>query len=153
MAVGLDGGLVFPAEVGLATHARASGDGQRTGLDVAQQHAAFEQFDARRAFDVAFEFTGNDDFLGAYAAGDLGAGFDGQVALDVDVALELAGDADVAGAFDLAFDGDVGGASRKGGGSGVNEAASFLAVVCGLKIAMCSCPLMRCSWFPLDSRD
>ena len=45
------------------------------------------------------------------------------------------------------------GASRKGGGSGVNEAASFLAVVCGLKIAMCRCPLMRCSWFPLDSRD
>jgi hypothetical protein len=28
------------------------------------------------------------------------------------------------------------GVSRKGGGSGVNEAASFLAVPCGVKIAM-----------------
>src|SRR5690606_41207169 len=37
---------------------------------------------------------------------------DGQVALDADVALELAGDADVAGALDLALDGKVGGDQR-----------------------------------------
>src|SRR5690606_8813380 len=40
---------------------------------------------------------------------ELGAVFDAQVALHVDVALEAAGDADVAGAFDLAFDGQIGG--------------------------------------------
>src|SRR5690606_29341003 len=37
---------------------------------------------------------------------------DGQVALDADVALELAGDADVAGTLDLALDGEVGGDQR-----------------------------------------
>ena len=36
----------------------------------------------------------------------------GEIALDVDVALELAGDADAAAAFDLAFDRDVGGDQR-----------------------------------------
>ena len=45
-------------------------------------------------------------------AGQLGAGLDGEIALDVDVALELAGDAHAAAAFDLAFDGDVGGDQR-----------------------------------------
>ena len=50
--------------------------------------------------------------VGAHAAGQLGAGLDGEIALDADVALELAGDAYAAAAFDLAFDGDVGGDQR-----------------------------------------
>src|SRR5690606_23316809 len=104
--------LVVPAEVGLAAHARAGGDGERAGLDVADQHAALLQLDQRGALDVAFQLAGDDHALGAHAAGELGAGLDGQVALDVDVALELAGDADVARAFDLALDGEVAGDQR-----------------------------------------
>src|SRR3546814_13012101 len=59
-------------------------------------------------FDVAVQLAGHHHLLGLDAAAELGALLDGQVALHVDVALELAGDADVAGAFDLAFDGQVG---------------------------------------------
>src|SRR3546814_12052261 len=80
---------VCSSDVGLAAHARAGGDGERAGLDVADQHAALLQFDLRGAFDVAFQFAGDDHALGTHATGELGAGFDGQVALDVDVALAI----------------------------------------------------------------
>src|SRR5204863_2664018 len=97
--------LLVPAELDLAAHARTGGDGERGGLDVAGEHAGFEQVDALGGFDVAFQFAGDGDLLRAHATGELGALFDGQVAFDVDVALELARDADMAGAVDLAFDG------------------------------------------------
>ena len=62
--------------------------------------------------DVTFQFAGDRHLVGAHAAGQLGAGLNGEIALDVHVALELAGDAHAAAAFDLAFDGDVGGDQR-----------------------------------------
>ena len=36
---------VVPAELGLAAHARAGSDGQRTGFQVAAHHAGLQQFD------------------------------------------------------------------------------------------------------------
>src|SRR5690606_17692016 len=104
--------LLVPAEVGLAAHARAGRDGQRTGLQVAGQRAGSQQLDLLRGLDVAFDFAGDDHLVGAHAAGEPGTGLDRQVALHVDVALELAGDADVAGALDLALNGQVGGDQR-----------------------------------------
>ena len=104
--------VVVPAEIGLAAHARAGRDGQRAGLEIADHHAGLQQIDARGALDIAFQFAGDRDLVRAHAAGELGAGLDGEIALDVDVALELAGDADAAAAFDLAFDRDVGGDQR-----------------------------------------
>src|SRR5258705_10180968 len=41
-------------------------------------------------------------------SGDLGAGLDGQVAFDIDIALEAAGHANVTSAFDLAVDCETG---------------------------------------------
>src|SRR3546814_13484856 len=73
---------------------------------------SLEQLHARGRFDVAVQLAGHHHLLGLDAAAEFGALLDGQVALHVDVALELAGDADVAGAFDLAFDGQVGGDQR-----------------------------------------
>jgi hypothetical protein len=70
------------------------------------------QFDALRFLDVAFQLAGDGDVARAHAAGQLGAGLDGEIALHVDVALEAAGDAYAAAAFDLAFDGDVGSDQR-----------------------------------------
>ena len=49
------------------------------------------QIDARGLLDVAFQLTGDGDLVGPYASRQLGAAVDGKVALDVDVALELAG--------------------------------------------------------------
>ena len=103
---------VVPPELGLTAHAGAGCDRQRTGLQVADHHAGRQQFDVRGFLDVAFQFAGDRDLVGAHAAGQLGAGLDGEIALDAGVALELAGDAYAAAAFDLAFDGDVGGDQR-----------------------------------------
>ena len=41
-------GLLVPAEFGLASHARTRRDDQRTGLEVADQYAGLQQFDAGR---------------------------------------------------------------------------------------------------------
>src|SRR5688572_4210401 len=92
--------LVLEAEVDLAAHARARRDGDRAGLDVADDLAALQQLHALRRFDVAFQFAGHDDLARAHAAVDLGADLDGQVAFDVNIALEAAGDADMARALD-----------------------------------------------------
>ena len=59
--------------------------------------------------DVTFQFAGDRDLVGTHAARQLRAGLNREIALDVDVALELAGDAYAAAAFDLAFDRDVAG--------------------------------------------
>ena len=48
------------------------------------------------------------DGVRANAAGQLRAGVDRQIALDVNVALEPPGEPNVSGAFDLTFDRDVG---------------------------------------------
>src|SRR3546814_20061278 len=87
----------------VAADPRACGDGERACLDVAAERARFEQLHARGRFDVAVQLAGHHHLLALDAAAELGALLDGQVALHVAVALELAGDADVAGAFDLAF--------------------------------------------------
>jgi hypothetical protein len=99
---------IVPAELGVAAHARASRDGQRARLEVARHHRGRQQIDPRGFLDVAFQFAGDRDLVGADAAGQLRARFDGEVALNVDVALELAGHTHTPGTFDLAFDGDVG---------------------------------------------
>ena len=98
------GRLLVPAKFRATAHARASRDGQRAGLQIAVEHACLKKLDAGCRIDVAFQLAANDDGIGAHAAGDLRAGLDREVALNVDVALEVAGDANVAGAFDLAFD-------------------------------------------------
>src|SRR6185312_14536104 len=60
------------------------------------------------AFDVAFHFTADRHRVRAHAAGELGPRLDGEVALDVDVALEPPREPNVPGAIDLTFDRDVG---------------------------------------------
>src|SRR5215831_3065700 len=90
-----------PAEFGLAAHPCAGSDGQRAGLQVADHHTRSKQIDVGRFLDVAFELAGNRHLVGANAARQLGARFDREIALDADVALELAGDAYAAAAFDL----------------------------------------------------
>jgi len=90
---------VVPAELGLTAHAGACHDRQGTGPEVANHHAGLQQIDARGFLDIAFQFTGDGDIGGAYAAGQLGAGLDRQIALDFDVAFELAGDAYAAAAL------------------------------------------------------
>src|SRR5690606_15916419 len=94
------------------TDARTGGDRERVRLDVAVDRAGFDQLDPGRGLDVAFQFARHVHAVGPHAAGDLRAVLDGQVALHVDVALEAAGDADVAGTLDLALDGQVGGDHR-----------------------------------------
>src|SRR3982750_3360545 len=103
-----DGGFVVPAEFRLAAHARTRGNGERTGLEIADQYASLLKLDLRGRFDVAFELARDRDFLRAHAAVQFRIFLDREIALHVDVALELAGDAHVTGAFDLAFDRDVG---------------------------------------------
>src|SRR5690606_23349698 len=99
------GGAVIPAALDVAADARAGGDGEGAGLDVADQHGGRLQLDALGRLDVAFELAGHGHALGAHAAVEAGAAVDGQVAFDVDVALDLAGDADMPAAGDLALDG------------------------------------------------
>jgi hypothetical protein len=65
---------------------------------------ALVQLDALRAFDVALDFPCHHDRARAHGAREVRAGLDGQRAVDVDVALEAAGNAYVAGAVDLAFE-------------------------------------------------
>ena len=66
------------------------------------------QFDALGTFDVALDFAGNDHGACADGTGEVGAGFDGQRAVDVDVTLEAAGDPHMAGALDLSLEGESG---------------------------------------------
>src|SRR5579862_1331755 len=103
---------VIPAELRLPAQSRAGGNGERAGLHIAHDDTALLQFDERCLLDVALELARDRHPVGANGTGQLGAGFDGEVALDIDVALELAGDADAATAFDLALDRDVGGNQR-----------------------------------------
>ena len=72
--------------------------------------------------DVALDLAADDHGRGIDLAGDVRALLDRDVALHVDVALEAAGDADVARALDLALDGDVGGDQRFLGGAGRSRA-------------------------------
>jgi len=107
-------GLLAPTEFGAAAHARSGGDGERARLDVAIDDARREQLDLLRAVDVALDLTRDRDRLGPDAPRQLGTLLDREVALDVDVALELAGDADVTRTDDLTGDRDVGAASGDG---------------------------------------
>src|SRR5690606_28822094 len=96
-----------PAAFDVAADLGAGRNGQRAGLDVAGQHGRGEHFDLLGRLHVAVEFAGHHHLARLDAAVEAGAFLDPQVALYVDVALELAGDADVAAAFDLALDGEV----------------------------------------------
>src|SRR6478672_4730972 len=109
---GLGALAVVPAEFSLSAQSRAGGDGQRARLEIADDHRGLQQIDQRSFLDVAFELAGDRDLVGAYGAGQLGAGLDREIALDIDVALELSGDPDAAAALDLALDGDVRGNQR-----------------------------------------
>src|SRR5687767_11527131 len=102
----LAAGLV-PAELGAAAHARAVRDRQGSCADVAVHDPALVQLDALRAFDVALDFAGDDDRACAHGAGKMRTGLDRQGAVNVDVALELARNTDVAGAVDLAFEAEA----------------------------------------------
>src|SRR5690606_7504770 len=105
-------GAVVPAALDVAADARAGGDGQGAGGDVADDHGGGLQLDPVGGFDIALELAGHGHALGAHATVEARAAVDGEVAFDVDVALELAGDADVAAAGNLALDGEVGGDDR-----------------------------------------
>ena len=62
----------------------------RTGLQVAADHAALQQFDLLRGVDVAVQLAGQGQLVGGDATcRDLGALVDGEVALHLDVALNL----------------------------------------------------------------
>ena len=94
----------LPAELRTSAHARTVRYCQRSRADVAVDDPALVQLDALRAFDVALDFAGNDHGARADGTGEVGAGFDRQRAVDVDVALETAGDPDMAGALDLSLE-------------------------------------------------
>src|SRR5439155_24237891 len=104
--------LLTPADLHAPTHARARGDGERAGLEIAVEDSGGEELDALRALDVPLDLAADRDGARPHAAGELRAGVDREVALDVDVPLEAAGDADVPRAVDLAGDRDVGGDHR-----------------------------------------
>src|SRR5439155_2964646 len=94
----------IPAECNVASHAGPAGNGERTGLEISIQNATCEQLDARRAVDVSFQITADGDCAGPDRSGDLGAGLDGQIAIDIHITLEAASHANVAGSLDLAVD-------------------------------------------------
>src|ERR1700704_5523155 len=112
MLAGFGALAIVPPELGPAAHAGAGCDCHRAGLQVADHCAALQQIDMRGFLDVPLELAGDRDLVGAYAAGQLGAELDGEIALDVDVALEIAGDPYTSPTFDLALDGDVGSDQR-----------------------------------------
>jgi len=63
--------------------------------------------DTGGGIDVAIELAADDYGVGLYAAGHVRARLNRQIALDVDVSLEVTGDADMARAVDLALDGQT----------------------------------------------
>ena len=96
----------------LAAHARAVRDRQGSRADVAVHDAALVQLDALRPLDVSLDLARDHDRACAHGAGEMCAGLDGQRSVDLDVALEAAGDPHMAGAFDLAFEGQARGDDR-----------------------------------------
>src|SRR4029079_19192628 len=86
-----------------AAHAGACREADGARLEIAGEHARVEQLDALGALDVSLDLAADDHRVGAHAARQLGTGIDRQVALNVNVALEAAGETNVSRAFDLAF--------------------------------------------------
>src|SRR5262249_21157537 len=112
---GLERGLLavlFPTELDLTAHAGTCGHRERTGLHVARDDAAFLQLDTLGVLDVALELAADGHRLRTHLAVERGAVIDGEVAVDLHVALEATGKADMAGADDLAFDGQIGSDNR-----------------------------------------
>src|SRR5215468_3134412 len=91
---------IVPAKLGHPAHPSTGSDGQRTAFEIADHHAGLQQLDARGFLDVAFELAADRDLVGAHAAGQFRSDLDGDIALDLDVALELAGNAYAAATFD-----------------------------------------------------
>ena len=111
-----------PAELGLAAHPGAGRNGHRAGLEIADHRAGRQEIDARGFLDIAFQFARDRDLVGANTAAQLGACLDGEIAVDIDIALETAGDAYAAAAFDLALDREVVGDQRFLPGAGTAAA-------------------------------
>jgi hypothetical protein len=99
--------LVIPAELDVPAHARAGGDGDRSRLDVADDHSAFEDVDPLGRFDVALQLSADHDDRSQHLARQVRARLDVEVAVDAHIALEAAGDAHVARSLDLALDAEV----------------------------------------------
>jgi hypothetical protein len=86
--------------------------GDRARLDVADHGAGGDHVDLAALSTLPSSSPAITTFSARTLPVSFAPAFDGEVALHVDVALELAGDADAARAFDLAFDGDFGGDQR-----------------------------------------
>jgi len=95
-----------PAELDLAAHARTSRHRQRRGFEVADQLAVRQEAHMSGCIDVPVDYAGDGNVGNVNLGVNLGALFDEEVALNVDIAFEFAGDANIGIAFDLTFDGD-----------------------------------------------
>src|SRR5262249_20794816 len=94
----------LPPELDLATHLGARGDREAAGLEVAGEGSGFLQLDPALGDDVAANLAADQHGVGLDLAVDRRAGLDGELTLDVDVALEAPGAPDVSVPLDLALD-------------------------------------------------
>src|SRR5579862_6747623 len=96
--------FTVPAEFDLAAHARACRHGQGSSLDVAADHAAFQQLDPLRILDVAEELAAYADHTRLHQAFQMGTRVEGEIAVNVYVAFEATRDPHMTRTHNLALD-------------------------------------------------
>ncbi len=104
--------LIVPAELDMTAHAGARGYRDRGGLYIADDDARCEHIELLGGIDVALKFAADHDHAGAHLAFEPGARINAEIAIDLDIAFEAAGDAHIAATDDLAFDGQFGSNDR-----------------------------------------
>src|SRR6202012_1531434 len=73
---------VVPAEFHLAAHARPGGHREGACLDVAADHAAFEQLDSLGILDVTEQLAADDDDARLHEALEVGTRVEGDIAVN-----------------------------------------------------------------------
>src|SRR5690348_12736652 len=86
----IDRHFVGPAKLNATAHSRSRSHSERTRFQIAIEHAGLQQLDARRGFDIAGQLAADNHGVGTHFAGELRAGFYGEVALHMNVAFEFA---------------------------------------------------------------
>src|SRR5258708_31867031 len=96
----------------MSGHPRSGGNGDRSGFQFADDDSAFQHIHSLGGLDIALQFAADDDDAGQNLPGQVSAGFDAEITVDANIALEAASNFDVAGSLDLAFDRQIGGDYR-----------------------------------------